>query len=147
MTITGVDTLKSLAESGQGPPVAKLLGWELLEIEPGRVKVRYQAGEQFLNPMGNVQGGILAAMLDDAMGPAAFTTVEEGQFVPTLEFKVSFLRPAKPGTLIAEGRLVHRTKSVAYVEGDLLTEDGELVAKGTATLRVVSAELPRLAKQ
>lgn len=146
MTANGIDILKNLSGEGEMPPIARLLGWELLEIEPGRVKVRYEAGRQFLNPMGNVQGGILASMLDDVMGPAAFTTVEEGQFVPTLEFKVSFLRPAKPGTLIAEGRLIHRTKSVAYVEGDLRTEDGELVAKGTATLRIVAAELRELTR-
>lgn len=139
-----MDILSATGDEQRKPPVAELLGWELLEIEPGRVKVQYEAGRQFLNPMGNVQGGILAAMLDDVMGPAAFTTVEEGKFVPTLEFKVSFLRPAKPGTLVAEGRLVHRTKSVAYVEGDLWTDDGDLVAKGTATLRVVTAELPEL---
>lgn len=144
MANTGMDILKGVGGEQRKPPVAELLGWELLEIEPGRVKVQYEAGRQFLNPMGNVQGGILGAMLDDVMGPAAFTTVDEGQFVPTLEFKVSFLRPAKPGTLIAEGRLVHRTKSVAYVEGDLRTVDGEIVAKGTATLRVTMAELPEL---
>lgn len=141
---TGIDILKDVGNGLQMPPIAKLLGWELLEIEHGRVKVRYEATDQFLNPQGNVQGGILASMLDDAMGPAAFTTVEEGQFVPTLEFKVSFFRPAKPGTLVAEGRLVHRTKSVGYVEGELRTEDGDLIAKATATVRVVTAELPEL---
>lgn len=139
-----MDILSATGDEQRMPPVARLLGWELLEIEPGRVKVRYEAGRQFLNPMGNVQGGILAAMLDDVMGPAAFTTVEEGKFVPTLEFKISFFRSAKAGMLIAEGRLVHRTKSIAYVEGDLWTGAGELVARGTATLLVVTAELPGL---
>lgn len=147
MPKSGVEILKSVGEEVQLPPIGELLGWEPMEIEPGRVKVRYTASERFLNPQGNVQGGILASMLDDAMGPAAYTTVEEGQFVPTLEFKVSFFRPAQPGPLIAEGRLVHRTKSVAYVEGELRTEDGDLVAKGSATLRIVTADLPQLAKR
>lgn len=141
---TGIEILKSVGVEYEKPPVGKLLGWELLEVEPGRVKARYRAGEQFLNPQGNVQGGILAAMLDDVMGPAAFTLVDEGQFTPTLEFKVSFFRPAKPGALIAEGRVVHRSKSVAYSEGDIRNEDGELVAKGTATLRIVAADLSHL---
>ena len=76
------------------PPAAELLGWEALSIEPGRVRVRYAAREAFYNPMGTVQGGFLAAMLDDAMGPALFTLLEEGQHAPTLEMKVSFVRPA-----------------------------------------------------
>lgn len=140
----GLDILRGTGDEFKMPPVAQMLGWELLEIEAGRIKVRYQAASDFLNPQGNIQGGILASMLDDVMGPAGFTVVDEGQFVPTLEMKVSFFRPAKPGPLIAEGRLVHRSRSVAYVEGELWNEEGELIAKGSATLRIVTADLSEL---
>ena len=52
-------------------PAAELLGWTLIEIDPekGKIRVQYEAKREFLNPVGNVQGGILTAMLDDAMGP------------------------------------------------------------------------------
>jgi acyl-coenzyme A thioesterase PaaI-like protein len=55
------------------PPVARLLGWTLLSIDPerGEIRVRFEAKPDFLNPAGTVQGGILSAMLDDRMGPAA----------------------------------------------------------------------------
>ncbi len=72
------------------------------------------------------------------MGPAAFTLLDEGTFVPTLEMKVSFLRPARAGALIAEGSVVHQSRSFMHVEGKLMTEDGELVATETATLVVQS---------
>ena len=121
------------------PPAAELLGWKALSLEPGHVRVQYTAREEFYNPMGNVQGGFLAAMLDDAMGPAAFTLLEEGQFAPTLEIKVNFLRPAKAETLIAEGRVVHMARTVVFVEGTLATEDGSLIATATATARVVTS--------
>lgn len=138
-TRTGSDVLLDvIAGRGPMPPAAELLGWEALSIEPGRVRVRYTARESFYNPMGSIQGGFLAAMLDDAMGPALFTLLEEGQHAPTLEMKVSFVRPARAGTLIAEGRVVHKGRGVAFVEGELRTEDGELVATSTATLRIVS---------
>jgi uncharacterized protein (TIGR00369 family) len=52
--------------------------------------------------------------------------------------KVSFLRPARPGPLIAEGRVVHKTRTLAFVEGTLSTEDGDLIATGSATLRILA---------
>ena|SRR2546430_11366343 len=54
------------------PPAATLLGWELVAIDPeaGTIEVAFTAREQFLNPVGAIQGGFLAAMLDDTLGPA-----------------------------------------------------------------------------
>ena len=137
---SGLDVLLAAAVSGEGrPPCAELLGWEAISIEPGRVRVRYTARAEFCNPMGSIQGGFLAAMLDDAMGPALFTLLDDGQLAPTLEMKVSYFRPAQPGAVIAEGRVVHQGKSVAFLEGTLATEDGALIATGTATARIVGA--------
>jgi uncharacterized protein (TIGR00369 family) len=121
------------------PPAAALLGWQLLDIEPGRIRVRYTAREEFYNPQGKIQGGFLAAMLDDAMGPALFSLLDADQFAPTIEMKVNFLRPAVAGTLIAEGHVVHRTRSIAFLEGRLLAEDGSLLATATATARILAA--------
>ena len=136
-TQTGIDILLDAAQGkGEPPPAAALLGWEALSIEPGRVRVRFAARESFCNPRGSIQGGFLAAMLDDSMGPALFTLLSEQDFAPTLELKVSFMRPAQPGPLVGEGRVVHRTRGVAFLEGTLSTEDGELIATATATARI-----------
>jgi uncharacterized protein (TIGR00369 family) len=120
------------------PPAAVLLGWELLEVEPeeGTIKVAFHAGEQFLNPAGVIQGGFLAAMLDDTLGPALVATLPEGQFASTLDLHVQFLRPARPGRLIGEGRVVKRGKDVCFLAGELIGPDGKPVAVGTATSRV-----------
>jgi uncharacterized protein (TIGR00369 family) len=136
--LTGLDVLKAASEGTiETPPAAALLGWKAISLEPGEVRVRYTAKPEFANPQGAIQGGFLAAMLDDAMGPALFTTLGREDFAPTIEMKVSFLRPARPGTLIAEGRVVHQTKSLAFLEGRLATEDGDLVAMATATARII----------
>jgi uncharacterized protein (TIGR00369 family) len=139
---TGLDVLREVAE-GSGPlpmpPCSVLLGWEAISLEPGRVLVRFDAREEFCNPQGSIQGGFLAAMLDDAMGPALFCVLDEGQAAPTLEMKVTYLRPARPGPLVAEGRLVHRTKGIAFLEGTLMREDSEVVATATATARILSS--------
>jgi hypothetical protein len=59
------------------PPAATLLGWELVAIDPeaGTIEVAFTASEQFLNPVGAIQGGFLAAMLDDTLGPALVATL------------------------------------------------------------------------
>jgi uncharacterized protein (TIGR00369 family) len=121
------------------PPAAALLGFELLDIdeEKGTIRVRFTARPEFANPIGVVQGGFLAAMLDDTLGPALQCTLAPDQFAPTLELKVNFVSPAKPGALIAEGRVVARGGSIAFLAGELRTEDGTLVATATATARVV----------
>jgi uncharacterized protein (TIGR00369 family) len=138
--ITGLDVLRAPAEGTvEMPPAAVLLGWKALSLEPGHVRVRYTARPEFANPQGAIQGGFLAAMLDDAMGPALFTTLGADDFAPTIELKINFLRGARPGTLIAEGRVVHQTRSLAFLEGTLATEDGELVATATATARIMIA--------
>jgi acyl-coenzyme A thioesterase PaaI-like protein len=67
--ITGLDVLRAASEGTvEMPPAAGLLGWKALSLEPGHVRVRYTARPEFANPQGAIQGGFLAAMLDDAMG-------------------------------------------------------------------------------
>lgn len=107
------------------PPVANLLGWQLEDIDPeeGTIRVRFEARPEFTNPLGNVQGGILASMLDDTMGPALVATLPPGQFAPTLEMKVSYIAPAKVGPLWGEGRVVHAGKTNAFVEANLVDAD------------------------
>jgi molybdopterin converting factor subunit 1 len=121
----------------QLPGYVDLLGMRPLSAEPGHVRMEFVASEQFLNPAGVVQGGFITAMLDDTMGPAAIAQLGPGHFAPTLELKVSFLRPVGPGRLVADGRVVHMGKSVAFLEGTLADEDGNMVAKASATARVV----------
>jgi uncharacterized protein (TIGR00369 family) len=121
------------------PQAAATLGWELSWVAPerGEIEVFFDARDGFTNPMGNVQGGFLAAMLDDTLGPALVATLPDGQFAPTLELKVSFLRPAAPGRITGTGRVVHRGGSIAFLAGELRDEAGQLLATATATARII----------
>jgi uncharacterized protein (TIGR00369 family) len=138
-TRSGYDVLRAATEGGEAlPPCSALLGWRALSIEPGRVRAEFHAPASFCNPHGTVQGGFIAAMLDDAMGPAGFTLLDEGAFAPTLEMKVSYLRPARPGRFVGEGRVVQKSRGVLFLEGHLVAEDGTVVAMATATARIVA---------
>lgn len=122
------------------PPVADLLGWQLEDIDPdaGTITVRFDARREFTNPQGNIQGGILAAMLDDTMGPALVATLPADRFAPTLEMKVSYIAPARVGALWGRGRVVYAGRTNAFVEADLVDADDKLIARGSATVRIVT---------
>jgi uncharacterized protein (TIGR00369 family) len=79
--------------------------------------------------VGVIQGGFLAAMLDDTLGPALVATLGPGQFAPTIDLHVQFLRPARPGRLTGRGRLIRRGKDVAFMTGELLDDSGQIVGK------------------
>jgi uncharacterized protein (TIGR00369 family) len=120
------------------PPAAELLGWKLVEINPdeGTIEVAFTATEQFLNPAGTIQGGFLAAMLDDTLGPALVQTLGDGEWAPTTDLHVQFLKPAKPGELRGSARIVRRGRDVAFLAGELRDAEGELVATATATAAI-----------
>ena len=120
------------------PPAGELLGWRLESVDPdrGTIAVSFDASDRFLNPFGAIQGGLLAAMLDDTLGPALVATLGPGQFAPTTDLHVQFLRPAAPGRLRGRGRVVRRGRDVAFLAGDLLDDTGTIVATATATAQI-----------
>lgn len=117
------------------PPALALLGWELLAVAPesGTLEAAFMATGQFLNSVGIVQGGLLASMLDASLGMALLATLDPGEFAPTLDLQVQFLRLARPGRLIGRGRVVRRTAAVGFLAGELSDEEGRDVAIATAT--------------
>jgi uncharacterized protein (TIGR00369 family) len=126
------------------PPTGVVLGMEILEIdmEAGRVMVKYQPGPQFTNPMGSVQGGIVVAMLDDAAAFAAIAKSGKRISVPSVELKTSFFAPVKAGVpVFAEGRCIKLGKRIAFMEADLTDGDGKLLARLTTS--AVPVEIPQ----
>ena len=121
------------------PPVLGLLGWNAAHAEPGHVRAGFQGKEEFYNPVGLVQGGILAAMLDGVMGAAAVSLLAPNESITTLEMKMNYMRSVQAVPLVGDGRVVHRGGSVIFMEGSITTEDGALVATATATGRVIRA--------
>ena len=116
------------------PPIAALLGFELVSVEPdaGTIEVAFTATDQFRNPVGDVQGGILGAMLDDTLGPCLVATLGPEQWAPTLELHTHYLAPATMGRLVGRARVVQRGRRVAFLAGEL-TQGDVVVATATAT--------------
>ena len=121
------------------PPSSKLLGWHLLDARPrdGWIRIGFEGRQEFCNPAGFVQGGILSAMLDDTMGPAVFTMTEGKLYTATISMTVNFLAPAKPGPITGEATVMQLGKTVAFVEGRLMAADGTVLATASTSARLV----------
>src|SRR3990170_358274 len=135
----------SVFDRFEPPPSAKLLGWTLRNIDPdaGTIEIGFTADQRFLNPGGTVQGGFLAAMLDDTQGPALFGMTHGEAYAPTIDFNISFVKAARPGKFVGKGRVINLGKTIALTEAELFDEGGDLVARATFTNRVMRGDLAK----
>ena len=110
----------------------------IVEIDPaGRAVLEYEAKQAQCHSGGVVQGGFVTGWIDAAMAHAAIALTGD-QIVPmTLELKVSFFAPARPGPVFAEGWVIKHDKRTAFYEGALKDGAGNLLAKATSTLAMI----------
>lgn len=120
---------------GKRVPFADLLGVTVAHHEPGRARVELALRPELANSWGAAHGGVVMTLADVALGVAAITRVEGGRGAATIELKVSFIRPGS-GRLRAEGRCLEAGRSLAFCEGEVTDEQGNLVAKALGTFRV-----------
>jgi uncharacterized protein (TIGR00369 family) len=133
---------KVLSLSIPASPSATLLGWRLedYDAEKGWVRIAFEGRREFLNPAGFVQGGFLSAMLDDCMGPAVWIMTAGELYTATINMTVSFLAPANPGPLFGEGQVIQLGKSIAFLEARLRDSGDQLLARASASARLLAAK-------
>ena len=128
---------------GQVEPqgVGKALGMEKVvdRGESGRAIIHYRARMDMCHSGGIVQGGFVTGWIDAAMAHVVMAQSEDAANPLSLEIKVSFLRPATPGLIIAEAWIERRGKSIAFLEGLIRNEKGDVLARATSTMKLVSA--------
>lgn len=141
--MSDTDTLPAPAFSKPGSPddpnTLHMLGFDLLDWDEKAQKIRvaFQTRREFRNPAGAIQGGMIAAMLDDAFGPLTIIASGRTQAPLTLDMNVTYISAGRHGRFECEARIIRKGKSICFVEGELFGEDGELVARATSTLRMV----------
>jgi uncharacterized protein (TIGR00369 family) len=139
-SMVGIDFLRAIRDGRlPAPPIAELLGFRLVEVEPGHAAFEVVPGEQHYNPIGVVHGGLAMTLLDSAMGCAIQTRMPAGGGYTTLEAKTNLVRAItdKTGMLRAIGTLVHAGSRVATAEGRLVDAAGKLYAHATSTCLVL----------
>lgn len=122
------------------PPVSRLVGFTLTEVEPGRALFECEPPECRYNPSGSVHGGVISTLLDSALSCAVHTTLPAGTTSTTAEFKVNFVRPVVIGVgrLRAEGRVIHVGNRLATAEARLTDAAGKHYAHAVGTCLVIT---------
>jgi uncharacterized protein (TIGR00369 family) len=139
----GLSFLKAIvAGTLPQPPIGEVLGFHLTEADQGRAVFEGLPEYRHYNPIGTVHGGFAATLLDSALGCAIFSTLNKGDGWTTLELKLNLVRPLTKdtGPVRAEGRIVHRGRTVATSEGDLKDAAGKLYAHATTTCMIFPAK-------
>ena len=127
------------ATTDEGPTLYDTLGFQRrLLMEGGRAKLEYRASLAMCHSGGVVQGGFVTAWIDAAMAHSVFTLGLEDVAPATLEMKVSFFAPVRPGIVIAEGWVERPGKSTCFAEGMLTNAAGDVRAKASSTIRLAS---------
>ncbi|HZQ11206.1 MAG TPA: PaaI family thioesterase [Pseudolabrys sp.] len=143
-SLSGLDFLKGIVDGTRPhPPISEVLGFHLVEVEEGRAVFAGQPSFDHYNPIGTVHGGFAATLLDSALGCAIFSTLAKGEAWTTLELKLNFVRPMSKdtGPVRAEGRIVHRGRSVATSQGELKDREGKLYAHASTTCMIFPAKV------
>ena len=134
--LTDEAILARFQRSKNQPTGSQTLGFRIVAVSQAEksVEVEFEAKpELLLNPMKQVQGGYLCAMLDECMSVACMVASGMTHVAPTAEMKTTFFRPAAPGKLKGIGRVAKWGRTIAFTEGELYDAEGRLLAKATGT--------------
>ena len=119
-------------------PIVNFMSIGLREVTSGEATLVLKHREELRNSMGLLQGGILGVLADVAGGVSLYSVLSDPLkvVIPTVEFKLNFLRPAKGGDLVARGRVVHSGRQIAVCQVEIFSEDGVLLATGVFTYMI-----------
>lgn len=90
-----------------------------------------------LNPFGTLQGGYLTVFVDELLSTAIASVLEEGEWAMTAEFKINFLRALTPAPLEGSGRVLRRSRTLAFLEAQVGIEGGQIAVTASSTWAVM----------
>lgn len=129
-------------DQDDGTALSQTLGLvRVLEMDPaGRARIEYRAGAHMCHSGGVVQGGFVTGWIDAAMAHAAIAMAGPGVVPMSLELKVSFFAPVRPGVVLAEGWVERRGRSTCFFEGSLSDATGKVLAKASSTVLLAARD-------
>jgi uncharacterized protein (TIGR00369 family) len=140
---TGKEILQAIIDGElPQPPIAQILSFWITEVGDGFAAFEGETGSHLLNPMGGVHGGWALTLIDSAGGCAGLSLMPAGSGFTTIETKANFSRPITKdtGLVRAEGHVIAHGRQIISTEARILSRDGKVLAHGTSTLMVLSAQ-------
>ena len=116
-----------MADDGASGGFAARLGAQVEAADDGSARIAFEVTDEHLNPAGTLHGGVLATLVDTAMGTAVRTATGEDDVPATSQLTVTYLRPGKPGPLEVTARVRTRGEHLTVCEADVEQEGKSLV--------------------
>ncbi|MCX8522424.1 PaaI family thioesterase [Chryseobacterium formosus] len=116
-------------------PFMKWLNPVVISAEEGQIEFQYTVREEWLNPMGNLHGGVTAAIIDDVIGATMFS-LNEKTFIVTVNNSIDYFSTAKENdNIVAETKIIKRGKQFVNAQCEIWNADKtRLIARGTSNL-------------
>jgi uncharacterized protein (TIGR00369 family) len=115
---------------------AQRLGAQVTGTDDGEARIEFDVAEEHLNPAGTLHGGVVATLVDTAMGQAVRTTTGADEVPATSQLTVTYLRPGAPGRLAVTARVRTRGEHLTVCEADV-EQDGRALAHAVATFALL----------
>lgn len=114
-------------------PFFCLMGIDLVEAGPGKAVLKMQVRPDMLNGVGWLQGGVLVALADEAMALSLYPMLSPGEGIATISESTSFVKGTREGIIFAEGTVLKKGRRVAFTEGKVWMENGEMILLSRTT--------------
>jgi uncharacterized protein (TIGR00369 family) len=132
--------LKRIEAKTTGQPLFTWLGARVVSVNEGSCEMELRVREELMNDRGTLQGTVLYALLDAATFVASRTLAKDRRELDFhQEMKLNFIKALRDMNQVirVKARALHRGRSTAVVEGEIVTEAGELVAKALGTIAIL----------
>lgn len=127
----------------EGFPFFRLIGLEIVDVEPGRSKTRIEHREDLAQPAGIMHGGVIATLIDTGIAHALLMTdrfkelrEEQGALV-SVDLRVKYLRPVSEGVVECNAQVVRLGRTIIHAEAIVSDAYGKDIARGDATYMAV----------
>jgi uncharacterized protein (TIGR00369 family) len=137
---TGLEFIRGIRDGDlPAPPIARLFGLEIRDVEPGMVVFVCEPDESAYNPIGVVHGGLVCTLADTVTACAVHTTLDIGVAYTSVDLNVSYLRPvtSDSGLLVATGQVTKPGRRVAFARAEIVDGAGKIVATATSSCLVM----------
>lgn len=132
--------LEELRNRGrEANPFFNLMGIDLISFGGGEATLAMEVRPDMMNGAGWLQGGIYAALADEAMALALFTLIEVGEAIATISETTSYFQGVSGGRIFAEGKVARKGRQVAFTEGRVMAEsaDGPVLSQTQASFSII----------
>jgi len=132
-----IDEIKRIGRDAN--PFFTLMGIEIDEFKDGQARLTMEVRPDMLNGAGWLQGGVYAALADEAIALALYTLLADNEEIATIDEHTSFIKGVNAGTITATGRIIRKGRRVAFADGEVRSAaDGALLSRTSASFAVIA---------